>query len=179
MRAAFIRFTLLLIRYSTDVEVPGKSGRYAANRSRTHPSWPETWPFARDHSGLANLALIDEGTANREPTKLTDALSARTLLPKRIGQLPADLGRYRCVVHAVGIREHVFRHPERPKKDIPDRKRSGKVGIAAPFQRGVVPAVEHRRRQHVFERTKRPVEIGVNERRMERRERSDPEHDVG
>ena len=41
-----------------------------------------------------------------------------------------------------------------------------------------MPAVEHRRCQHVFERAERPVQVGVNERRMEGVEGSDPEHDV-
>ena len=43
-------------------------------------------------------------------------------------------------------------------------------------RRGVVPAVEHRRRHHVFERAERPVQVGVHERRMKDIERAEPEH---
>ncbi|WP_204312830.1 hypothetical protein, partial [Escherichia coli] len=42
----------------------------------------------------------------------------------------------------------------------------------------VVPAMEDRRSDDVFEGAERPVEIGVNERRMEDGERSKPEHHV-
>src|SRR6202048_2932285 len=120
----------------------------------------------------ANLTSISERTANRagNPPAL--------LLPKRISQLPDDLRGHRLFVLAIIFRQPVFRHPEGPEQDVPDREGPGKVGIAALFQRGVMPAVKHRRRQHVFERAKRPAENCVNERRVERREGPDPEHDV-
>src|ERR1700730_1544913 len=119
----------------------------------------------------ANLTSISERTANGAGNP------PAPLLPKRISQLPDDL-RGHLFVLAIIFRQPVFRHPEGPEQDVPDRERPGKVGIAALFQRGVMPAVKHRRRQHVFERAKRPAEIGVNERRMERREWPDPKHDV-
>src|SRR5665647_2658856 len=85
------------------------------------------------------------------------------LTPERIGQLSANLVRKgQLIVDAIMIGQLAFRHPEGPEKDIPDRESPGKVGIAALFKRAVMPAVEHRRRQHVFERAQRPVEIGVN-----------------
>src|ERR1700738_3548810 len=120
----------------------------------------------------ANLTSIDERTANEAENPVA------SLLPERVGQLPDDLGRNCLFVLAIVFGKPVFRHPEGSKQDIPDRERPGKVGIAALFERGVMPAVKHRRRQHVFERAKRPAEVGVNERRMERREGPDPEHDV-
>jgi hypothetical protein len=48
-----------------------------------------------------------------------------SLVPERIGQLSANLGRERLIVHSAVVGESVFRHPEGSKKDIPDRKRPG------------------------------------------------------
>src|SRR6185437_7477685 len=80
-----------------------------------------------------------------------EAVSRKGLLTKRIDQLSADLMRHRLIaVDTVIIRQLAFRHPERTEQNIPDRKRPGEIGIAALFERGVMPAVEHRRRQHVF-----------------------------
>src|SRR5271154_855825 len=105
----------------------------------------------------ANLTSIDERTANGGAQVPPDA----KLLPKRIGQLPDDLGRECLIADAIGLGEVVFRHPEGSEQQIPDREGSGEIGIAALFERGVMPAMKHRRRQHVFERAERPVQIGV------------------
>src|SRR5882724_8117827 len=121
----------------------------------------------------ANLTAISERSANGAEKPAT----AR-LIPKRIGQLPANLGRNQLVVDAIMIGQLIFRHPVGPEQNIPERKRSGEVGIAALRERCVLPAVEHRRCKHVFKRTQRPAQIGVNERRMKHVERRDPEHDV-
>src|SRR5438128_745308 len=98
------------------------------------------------------------------------------LFAERIGQLSDDFaGKRRLIVQAILVRQCASRHPEGPKQDVPERKGASKIGVAASRAGGVVPAVKHRRRQDVFERTQRPVEVGVNERRMEDVERPERE----
>src|SRR5258708_1819789 len=70
-------------------------------------------------------------------------------------ELSDDLGRHRRLVLVIA-RQLVCRHPEGAEQDVPERKRSGEIGVATGFQRRVVPAMEHRRRQHIFERSERP-----------------------
>src|SRR5258708_9267860 len=72
------------------------------------------------------------------------------LMPERIGQLPANLGGKRLIVHAIVTGQLIFRHPEGSENDIPDRKRPGKVGIAALFERGVMPTVKDPRGKTPF-----------------------------
>ena len=72
----------------------------------------------------------------------------------------------------------VLRHPEGAEQDVPERESAGKIGVSALFELGVVPAVEHRRRQHISERTERPVQVGVHEGRMEGVERRQQHHGV-
>src|SRR4051795_4117806 len=100
-------------------------------------------------------------------------------LPKRESQLPGDLRGDRRLVLAVIVREPVFRHSERSKQQIPEGKSARKVGVATLLERGVMPAVKNRRRQHVLEGAEGPVEIGVDECRVEGREGPYPEHPIG
>src|SRR3984957_18638586 len=86
---------------------------------------------------------------------------------KRVCQLAADFRRDGCIVDAITLGKLVFRHPEGSKQDVPDRKCSSEVGIATLLERGVVPAMEDRRCEHIFERSKRPAEVGVDECGME------------
>src|SRR3954469_1391043 len=88
------------------------------------------------------------------------AFSPIASMSKRIDQLSADFVRHRLVgIDTVIVRQLAYRHPEGAEQNVPERKGAGEIGIAALFQRGVVPAVEHRRRQHVSERTQRPVQV--------------------
>src|ERR1700694_2840893 len=72
----------------------------------------------------ANLTAISERTANGAEK------AGHQLMPKRIGQLSANLRRDGLIVDAIVIREPVVRHPKGPKQEIPDRKSPGKVCIA-------------------------------------------------
>src|SRR3954468_15461132 len=93
------------------------------------------------------------------------------LVPERISQLPADFGGNRLIlVHTIIVGQDAFRHAEGTEQEVPDRESSCKVGVAALVLSGVVPAMKDRRRDDVFERSEGPVEIGVDERRVERRE---------
>src|SRR5580698_170323 len=74
---------------------------------------------------------------------------------KRLGKL--TLG------DAVIIRQLADRHIEGAEQHIEHREGRGKIPLAAALRRGVVPAVEHRAGDDVFERPKLPVKIGVHE----------------
>jgi hypothetical protein len=82
------------------------------------------------------------------------------------------------IVDAVLAGQPVYWHPECPEQNVPDRKSAGEIGIAAHIRRGVMPAVKHRRRDHISERAEVPVEIGVDERRMKEIQRTEPQHHV-
>src|SRR5579863_4205868 len=107
-----------------------------------------------------------------------DCEAAAGLLAKRVSKLPNNFIRNARIVLSVVLRQPAFRHPEGPEQDVPDRKRTGEVGVAALLQRRVMPAVKHWRRQHIFEWPERPVQVGMHERGMEGREWADPKHDV-
>src|SRR5689334_21915569 len=94
------------------------------------------------------------------------------LLPEWIRQLPADLGRDDLIMHPVMVRKLAFRHPEGSEHQVPQRKGAREIGVAAGLLRGVMPAMKYRRRKHVSERAQRPVQVGVDERRVERGERT-------
>src|SRR5258708_23216663 len=95
----------------------------------------------------ANLTAISERSANGAEKPAT-----ASLIPERIGQLPPNLGRNQLAVEAIMIGQLLFRHPVGPEQNIPERKRSGEVGIAALRERCVMPAVVHRLCKHVFKR---------------------------
>src|ERR1700753_3458014 len=61
------------------------------------------------------------------------------LLPERIGQLSDNFAGKGLIADAVAVGELVFRHPERPEQQVPNREGSGEVGIAALIERGVMP----------------------------------------
>src|SRR4029077_13611565 len=103
-----------------------------------------------------------------------DLAAAPRLLPQRVSKLSNNFIRNARIVLTVVRGKAINGHPIRPEQYIPDRKGASEVGIAAFRQRGVMPAVKHRRRQHIFERPKRPVQIGVHEGGMEGGERTDP-----
>src|SRR5215475_9101452 len=96
----------------------------------------------------------------------------RPLLPEGIGELAADLPRHRRFVLAVILGQLALGHPERSEQNVPERERASEIAVAALFQSGVMPAMEYRGRQHIFERPQRPVQVGMHESRMEGRERS-------
>ena len=79
-------------------------------------------------------------------------LAPSHLIPERIGELPDDLGRHRRFILAIHLGQAVLRHPESAEQDIPKRESTGEIGIAALLQDGVMPAMEDRRGQYVFER---------------------------
>src|SRR4030095_17144572 len=98
---------------------------------------------------------------------------SRAALPERIDPLPDNAGRKRWLISDAGFsRQSIFRHPERSEQQIPKRKSPGEIGVAALFSRGMMPAVEDRRGNHIPERAEVPVEIGVDEDRMEDIERA-------
>src|SRR5438046_2376909 len=131
----------------------------------------------QSHAGTS-ARLKSYSRAIAPASMLIAKLPAR-LLTEWIGQLPTDLGGDLLIVYAVIVRQPALRHAERAEQDVPEREGAREIGIAALFQRGVMPAVEDRRGKHVFKRAERPVQVGVNERGVEGRERPDPQHDVG
>src|SRR5579862_7403392 len=84
------------------------------------------------------------------------------LLAERIQQLAAKALRKLLVVDAIGVGQLVRGHVPGAEQNIPDRERAGEVARAAAIGRGMVPAVENRPGDHVFERAERPVEIGMD-----------------
>src|SRR4051794_8215532 len=136
-------------------------------------------PLFQDENGTSQPAKQGNApTAGGLPGRYVAGARTTRLLPERIGELSADFAR-NVVVHPVVIRKLALRHPEGAEQDVPKRKCPGEIRVAALFQRGVMPAVEYRGGEHVSERPQRPVQVGVNERRVEGGERADPEHDVG
>src|ERR1700751_1503887 len=99
---------------------------------------------------------------------------AAALLPKRVSELPNNFIRNFPIIGAVASGQPVFRHPERTKQDVPNRKRPGKISAAAFLSKRVIPSVKDRGGEHVFERAERPVQIGMDKGGVEGRERSDP-----
>src|SRR5687768_11460859 len=92
--------------------------------------------------------------SNRTPVSWCEALPGHVparafpdhaLLAEWIGQLSADLGGDYLIVHTVIVRQPVLRHAERAEEDVPEREGACEIGIAALFERGVMPAMEHRR----------------------------------
>src|SRR5207244_5924602 len=139
-------------RNLNDILYPGASTsrqwRYAAEPA------PDTVNLTTIHEQRANRPR--NGARNPRPVCLIEALFA-----ERIGQLSDDLaGERGLIVHAILVRQRAFRHPEGPEQDVPERKGAREIGVAALLAGGVVPAVKHRRRQDVFERAERPVEVG-------------------
>src|ERR1700683_2549619 len=94
-------------------------------------------------------------------------------------ELGAEGLRERLVVNAVLIWEVAGRHIERAEHDIEDRKGRSKVLLATALRRRVVPAMKDRAGDHVFEWAERPLEVGVDERRMGGRERPEDQEHVG
>src|SRR6188508_3342717 len=81
------------------------------------------------------------------------------LLPQGMRKLCAKAPRHRRIIGAIVHRRLVLGHVERAEQDVPDRECGGEVGVAAFLQAGVMPAMEHRRRDHVFERAKSPIQV--------------------
>src|SRR5258708_5810293 len=103
---------------------------------------------ANPESRRSAMAL-DSGFALR--ALRNDSARRKGQLPERIGQLAGDFGRNGLVVHPVIVWKPVLGHPEGSEQDIPDREGPREIGITALLLRGVVPAVEYRSREHVFE----------------------------
>src|ERR1700742_897443 len=93
------------------------------------------------------------------------------LLAKRVSELPNNFIRNARIVGAVVLRQPALGHPKGPEQDVPERKGAREIGVAAVVDRGVMPTVKHRRRQYIFERPERPVQVGMHEGGMERVER--------
>ena len=91
----------------------------------------------------------------------------------------AEARREFLIVDAVAVGQVAGRHVERAKDEIENRERGGEILLAAAIGGGVVPAVEDRRRNHVFERAERPVEVGMHESRMGDGDRSEYDENVG
>src|SRR5579862_3227745 len=92
--------------------------------------------------------------------------SDRASMRERMHELSAETFRERPVVDTVVIGKLAGRHIEGAEHDVEDREGRGKILLAAPFGGRVVPAMEDRTRDHVFERAEAPIEIGVDECRM-------------
>src|SRR5579862_5607224 len=86
--------------------------------------------------------------------------AATASLRERMGELGRKrLGKF-ALGDAVMIGQLAGRHIEGAEHDIEHREGRGKIPLAAALLGGVVPAVEHRAGDEVFERSQLPVEIG-------------------
>src|SRR5580698_7788808 len=83
-----------------------------------------------------------------------------------MGELSGKARRKGPIGDTVVIGQFALRHVKGAENEVEDRESSGEVLLTAPVCRGVVPAVKNWPRDDVFERTERPVEIGVDERGM-------------
>src|ERR1700722_17099570 len=94
-------------------------------------------------------------------------------------ELAGKACRKRSIGNAVIIGQLAFRHVEGAENDVEDREGCREVLFPTLVGRVVMPAVEYRSGDNVFERPKRPVEIGMHERGMRDGERSEYHEDIG
>src|SRR6516164_10235648 len=124
---------------------------------------PERWApiFPCDKRGTR---LLGDPYSNHQRERDGDSTeSCRALTTEGIRELPDDLVRHSRFVLAVALRQAISGHQEGAEQDIPDRESAREIGVAALFQRGVMPTVEDRTRQHIFERPEGPAQVGVHE----------------
>src|SRR5258707_6657602 len=139
----------------TDSDISASRDRTARRMPHSGPGQPGLGPGYQNPGAAASVPPLTLANRVSEPV---------ALVAKWIGQLSADRGGHGLIVgDAIVLGKHVVGHPKGAEQDVPDRKRPGEVGIAARVERGVVPAVEHRGCQDIFERAERPVQIGVDE----------------
>src|SRR5215475_12510170 len=100
----------------------------------------------------------------------------RSLL-ERMNHLGAEIARKGLIGHPIGSRQRLFRQVERAEDEIEERERRREVLLATLIGRGVVPAMEYRTGNHIAQRPQRPVEIGMDERRMRNGERPEDHQD--
>ena len=95
--------------------------------------------------------------------------------PLTIEHLRGKAWRKGPVGNAIGAGQGRSRQVKGAEDQVEHREGCGEILLAAALGGGVMPAMEDRRRDHVFERTERPVEIGVHKSRMRNGDR--PQHD--
>src|SRR5262245_46318171 len=83
------------------------------------------------------------------------------------------------VGHAIGGRQSVLGQVERAEDQIEDRERRREVLLATLIGRSVVPAMKDGAGNHIAQWPQRPVEIGVDERRVRDRERPEDQQRIG
>src|SRR5262245_2598601 len=105
--------------------------------------------------------------------------ATRASLLERMNHLGAEVARKGLVGHAIASRQCLLRQVERAEDEIEDRERRREVLLATLIGRGVVPAMEYRTGNHIAQRTQRPVEIGMDERRMRNGERPEDHQRIG
>src|SRR5690349_9760233 len=83
------------------------------------------------------------------------------------------------IVYAVGGGQRLLRQVERPEDKVEHREGRREVLLATLIGRGVMPAMKDRASDHVAQWPERPVEIGVDERRMRDREWPEDHQRIG
>src|SRR6516164_8497020 len=116
-------------------------------------------PLRQTRSAFARMPMLKQSTRARWRFDK----NWRALTTEGIRELPDDLVRHSRFVLAVALRQAILGHQEGAEQDIPDRESAREIAVAALFQRGVMPTVEDRTRQHIFERPEGPAQVGVHE----------------
>src|SRR5262245_29711124 len=139
-----------------------------ATRNSTTKGLHSTIPLERK---LMKETQTGEPLGKRGLLRRRRRLRHGRLILEGISELRAEARRKFLVGDAVAVRQYAFRHVERAEDEIENREGRREVLLAAALGRGVMPAMENRRRDHIFKRPERPIEIGVDESRMRDRNR--------
>src|SRR5882724_5350200 len=92
------------------------------------------------------------------------------LLSERMDHLGTEIAGKGLIRHAIGTRQRLLRQVECSEYEVEHREGRCKVLLAALIGRCVMPAMKDRASDQIAQRPERPVEIGVDERRMRDRE---------
>src|SRR5437762_1748813 len=88
------------------------------------------------------------------------------LLSEWIYHLPPKSHRKRLIGNTITIGQTMRWHIECAEDDIQNWKSRGKIPVAATIRRSVVPSVKYRPCNDITQRSKGPIEVGVNKSRM-------------
>src|SRR6266436_2516547 len=89
---------------------------------------------------------------------------------ERMNHLGAEIAGKGLIGHAIGTRQRLLGQVERPEYEVEHREGRCEVLLATLIGRCVMPTMKERTSDQIAQRPERPVEIGVDERRMRDRE---------
>src|SRR5256885_14195032 len=106
-------------------------------------------------------------------------ISHDRLLSERMDHLGTEIAGIGLVAYAIGAWQHLLGQIERPEDEVEHRKGRCKILLATLVGRCVMPAMKKWTSNHIAQRPKRPVEIGVDKRRMRDREWPEDHQRIG